>query len=139
MTELVDRVEEFLAGKRPGDVDIAEVQDIKRMIRESEAVAGPAHAGTASEGAARFLDLPFYQTGKVRKDPIGPADVAIVRALLEERPARPDLRRRRPLRPARHPPDVQGGDRPRAGGGRRGRACRAPRCGSTAAPGRSGR
>ena len=39
--------------------------------------------------AARFLDLPFYQTGKVRKDPIGPADVAIVRALLEE--LKPDL------------------------------------------------
>ena len=33
---------------------------------------------------ARFLNLPFYQTGKVRKDPIGPADVAIVRELLEE-------------------------------------------------------
>ena len=33
---------------------------------------------------ARFLNLPFYQTGKVKKDPIGPADVAIVRALLEE-------------------------------------------------------
>jgi glucosamine-6-phosphate deaminase len=38
---------------------------------------------------ARFLNMPFYQTGKVRKDPIGPADVAIVRALLEE--VRPDI------------------------------------------------
>jgi glucosamine-6-phosphate deaminase len=38
---------------------------------------------------ARFLNLPFYQTGKVRKDPIGAADVAIVRALLEE--VRPQL------------------------------------------------
>ena len=38
---------------------------------------------------ARFLNLPFYQTGKVKKDPIGPADVAIVRDLLEE--IRPDL------------------------------------------------
>jgi glucosamine-6-phosphate deaminase len=38
---------------------------------------------------ARFLDLPFYQTGKVAKDPIGPADVAIVRRLLEE--LEPDL------------------------------------------------
>jgi glucosamine-6-phosphate deaminase len=37
-----------------------------------------------SSANARFLNLPFYQTGKVRKDPIGPADVAIVRALLEE-------------------------------------------------------
>jgi glucosamine-6-phosphate deaminase len=33
---------------------------------------------------ARFLNLPFYQTGKVKKDPIGPADVKIVRDLLEE-------------------------------------------------------
>jgi len=33
---------------------------------------------------ARFLNMPFYQTGKVRKDPIGPADVKIVRELLEE-------------------------------------------------------
>ena len=85
---LGDRVEAFLAGKRPGDVDIPEVQDIKRMIRESEAVAGLRTLGL-EEGAARFLNLPFYQTGKVKKDPIGPADVAIVRSLLEE--VRPDL------------------------------------------------
>jgi glucosamine-6-phosphate deaminase len=39
--------------------------------------------GLARENA-RFLNLPFYQTGKVKKDPIGPADVAIVRDLLNE-------------------------------------------------------
>jgi glucosamine-6-phosphate deaminase len=37
-----------------------------------------------SRNAARFLNLPFYQTGKVKKDPIGPADVAIVKELLDE-------------------------------------------------------
>ena len=73
---------------RPGDVDIEEVRDIKRMIRESEAVAGLRTLGL-EEGAARFLDLPFYQTGKVRKDPIGPADVAMVGELLDS--VRPDL------------------------------------------------
>jgi glucosamine-6-phosphate deaminase len=88
VTQLVNRVENFLDAKRAGDVDIEEVRDVKRMIRESEAVAGLRTLGL-EEGAARFLDLPFYQTGKVRKDPIGPADVAIVRALLEE--VRPDL------------------------------------------------
>ena len=81
--DLGARLDEFLARKQPGEVDIAEVQDIKRMIRESEAVAGVRTLGL-EERAARFLDLPFYQTGKVRKDPVGPADVAIVRALLEE-------------------------------------------------------
>ena len=88
VSRLLGRVEEFLAAKRPGDVDIGEVRDVKRMIRESEAVAGLRTLGL-EEGAARFLDLPFYQTGEVRKDPIGPADVAIVRELLES--VRPDL------------------------------------------------
>lgn len=83
VTALTERVETFLDGKRPGDVDSAEVQDVKRVIRESEAVAGLRTLGL-DRGAARFLDLPFYQTGKVRKDPIGPQDVAIVRALLDE-------------------------------------------------------
>jgi glucosamine-6-phosphate deaminase len=82
------RVEAFLEEKRPGDVDLDEVQDVKRMIRESEAVAGLRTLGL-NERAARFLNLPFYQTGKVRKDPVGPADVAIVRGLLEE--IEPDL------------------------------------------------
>jgi glucosamine-6-phosphate deaminase len=80
---LADRVYEFLDGKQPGDVDIAEVQDIKRIIRESEAVAGIEVMGL-THANARFLNLPFYQTGKVKKDPIGPADVKIVRDLLEE-------------------------------------------------------
>ncbi len=83
VNQLGARLDEFLARKRPGDVDIAEVRDIKRLIRESEAVAGVRTLGL-DERAARFLDLPFYQTGKVRKDPVGPADVAIVRSMLEE-------------------------------------------------------
>ncbi|HVE78279.1 MAG TPA: glucosamine-6-phosphate deaminase [Gemmatimonadaceae bacterium] len=80
---LVDRVHRALATKQPGEVDIPEVLDIKRLIRESEAVSGLETVGLPAS-AARFLNLPFYQTGKVRKDPIGPPDVAIVRGLLEE-------------------------------------------------------
>jgi glucosamine-6-phosphate deaminase len=78
----------FLDGKHPGDVDSVEVQDIKRIIRESEAISGIETIGLTSD-AARFLNLPFYQTGKVRKDPIGPADIAIVRRVIEEQ--RPDI------------------------------------------------
>ena len=87
-SELERRIAEFLARKRPGDVDIPEVQDAKRLIRESEAVAGIRTLGLEDK-AARFLDLPFYQTGKVKKDPIGPGDITIVRNLLEE--TRPEL------------------------------------------------
>ncbi len=88
VSALATRVYDFLAAKRPGDVDIPEVQDIKRIIREAEAVSGIETLGLTAS-AARFLNLPFYQTGKVRKDPIGSADVAIVRELLEE--VRPEL------------------------------------------------
>ena len=79
--ELARVVREFLASKQPGDVDIAEIQDLKRIIRESEAVSGIETVGLAATNA-RFLNLPFYQTGQVKKDPIGPADIAIVRDLL---------------------------------------------------------
>ena len=82
------RVRAALANKQPGDVDIPEVLDLKRVVREAEAVSGLETVGLTSS-ASRFLDLPFYRTGMVRKDPIGPADVAIVRALLEE--IRPDI------------------------------------------------
>jgi glucosamine-6-phosphate deaminase len=86
--DLGRRVNDFLARKLPGDVDTDEVQDAKRIIRESEAVAGIRTLGL-DERAARFLNLPFYQTGKVKKDPIGSADIAIVRELLEE--VKPEL------------------------------------------------
>jgi len=73
----------FLTGKRPGDVDTPEVLDLKRVIRESEAVSAIETLGLEARNA-RFLDLPFYRTGMVRKDPIGAEDVEIVEGLLRE-------------------------------------------------------
>jgi glucosamine-6-phosphate deaminase len=59
---------------------------LKRRIREVEALSAIATLRLRPE-QARFLNLPFYQTGKVRKDPIGERDVAIILELLEaERP-----------------------------------------------------
>src|SRR5213593_4054095 len=82
-----ETVEASFERKAPGDVDLALVQETKRMIRESEAIAALEAVGLP-RSAARFLNLPFYRTGEVRKRPIGPEDVAIVRALLDE--VRPD-------------------------------------------------
>ncbi|HEY4320767.1 MAG TPA: glucosamine-6-phosphate deaminase [Gemmatimonadales bacterium] len=78
----------FLDRKAPGDIDSADVQAVKRIIRESEAVSGVETLGLHREDT-RFLDLPFYRTGTVKKAPVGPADVAIIRALLEHE--QPDL------------------------------------------------
>jgi glucosamine-6-phosphate deaminase len=79
----IGAIRQFLSGKRPGDVDSTEIQDVKRIIRESEAVSGLETLGLDASHA-RFLNLPFYQTGQVHKEEIGPADIAIVRGLLEE-------------------------------------------------------
>jgi glucosamine-6-phosphate deaminase len=80
---VVDKVEKFFARKVAGQLDIPEVLSIKRAIRESEAVSGIETFGMLAN-QARFLNLPFYQTGKPRKDPIGPEDVRITHELLEQ-------------------------------------------------------
>ncbi|HEY2162830.1 MAG TPA: glucosamine-6-phosphate deaminase [Gemmatimonadaceae bacterium] len=85
---LVGEVRTSLERKSPGDIDTTDVQALKRIIRETEAVSGLETVGLP-RSAARFLNLPFYQTGKVHKEPIGPADVEIVRALLDD--MRPDM------------------------------------------------
>ena len=74
--------------KAPGDIDIPVVQNLKKFIRESEAIAALAAVGIPPT-AARFLDLPFYQTGEVRKRPLSDSDIAIVLKLFQE--TKPDL------------------------------------------------
>ncbi|HEY0673618.1 MAG TPA: glucosamine-6-phosphate deaminase [Longimicrobiales bacterium] len=83
LIDLLDEVELFLDDKAPAQIDNDAVQRIKQIIRESEAVAGIETFGM-SRDQARFLNLPFYQTGKVKKDPIGPRDIEITLKLLEE-------------------------------------------------------
>ncbi len=70
-----------LENKKPGEVDKKEVQMIKGLIRRAEAKAGCRYVGIPDEHA-HFLNLPFYETGLVKKKPIGPEDVKITKDLL---------------------------------------------------------
>ena len=88
LLDYIANIETSLAKKRPGDVDSDAVLLLKRRIREVEAVSAIETLRFRPE-QTRFLNLPFYQTGKVRKDPIGERDVEIVLELLEER--RPEI------------------------------------------------
>ncbi len=69
--------------KKPGQIDAPEIQGIKGLIRRGEAKAGCRYVGIP-ESNVHFLDLPFYETGTVKKNPIGPEDVAITVELLRE-------------------------------------------------------
>jgi glucosamine-6-phosphate deaminase len=82
----IEEIEAILQQKAPGEVDRDAVLMLKRRIREVEAISAIETIGLDRK-QARFLNLPFYQTGKVKKDPIGPRDVEITLELLEsERP-----------------------------------------------------
>lgn len=80
--QLYQRVSEFLRTKAPGQVDSAEVQQIKGLIRRGEAKSALRLAGLDPDERAHFLDLPFYETGRVRKKPLGEEDIQITVDLL---------------------------------------------------------
>jgi len=88
VTHQIFELMDFLKKKKLGQIDSPGIQAVKRIIRESEAVAAIEALGLGREHA-HFLDLPFYQTGRVKKDPIGEEDVRIVLHLL--RTLKPDI------------------------------------------------
>jgi glucosamine-6-phosphate deaminase len=82
---LEDQIERFIANKKPGEVDSPELQKIKGLIRRTEARAGARFSGVKEEHI-HFLDMPFYETGRVRKSPIGEADIKIIMDLEKTKP-----------------------------------------------------
>ena len=78
---LESHVDEFLRRKQSGQVDSDEVQRIKGLIRRTEARAGARCCGVPGE-RLHFLNLPFYQTGRVKKRPLGDADFEVTMELL---------------------------------------------------------
>ncbi|MDF1864767.1 MAG: glucosamine-6-phosphate deaminase [Saprospiraceae bacterium] len=78
-TSIKDRIK----NKKAGEVDSPEVQKIKGLIRRGEAKAGCRYVGI-DDSQAHFLDMPFYETGKVKKKPLGEDDIQIIIDLLEE-------------------------------------------------------
>jgi glucosamine-6-phosphate deaminase len=79
---VAEKIRAFLRDKEPGAVDIPELQTVKGLIRRTEARAAALLSGVRPE-RIHFLDLPFYETGRVRKKPIGPDDIAVTSRLLE--------------------------------------------------------
>ncbi len=77
-----EHIQKFVAAKSAGMVDSTELQRIKGIIRRTEARAAARYSGVRPENI-HFLDMPFYETGRVRKKPISQADIAIITGLLE--------------------------------------------------------
>ena len=73
--------QEFLLNKQPGQVDTPAIQHIKGLIRRGEAKSACRYCGIP-DAQAHFMDMPFYETGTVRKSPLGEEDIKITRDLI---------------------------------------------------------
>lgn len=82
-TDLYESVKSELENKEPGAIDSQEIREIKGLIRRGEAKATCRFVGLP-EGRAHFLDMPFYETGLVKKKPIGEEDIRLIVDLLNE-------------------------------------------------------
>lgn len=77
------KIERDLASKHPGEADPMEVREIKSAIRRGEAKSACRYLGIPEE-RVHFLNLPFYDTGGVKKAPLTQKDVDIIKNLLQE-------------------------------------------------------
>ncbi|RKE00029.1 glucosamine-6-phosphate deaminase [Marinifilum flexuosum] len=84
LPSVIEDIRKFLLeNKSPGEMDTVEVRRMKSLIRRGEAKAACRFVGLRSKNL-HFLDMPFYETGKVKKNPLKKEDVQIVVNLLRK-------------------------------------------------------
>ena len=81
--EILSEARQFLSGKKPGELDTAEIRSIKGLIRRCEAKATCRYVGIAEQNY-HFMNLPFYETGAIDKKPMGKEDIQITMELLRK-------------------------------------------------------
>ena len=83
VNEKYNRVVEELKLKHPGEADPLDVREIKGSIRRGEAKSACRYLGIPEE-RVHFLEMPFYETGGVKKKPLGREDIEIIKNLLQD-------------------------------------------------------
>ena len=77
-----EEIIEFLQNKLDHTIDSLEVRKLKGLIRRSESLAATRYLGITDD-YVHFLDLPFYETGTVKKKNLAAKDIAIMCELIE--------------------------------------------------------
>ncbi|PKP22615.1 MAG: glucosamine-6-phosphate deaminase, partial [Bacteroidetes bacterium HGW-Bacteroidetes-22] len=73
----------LIRNREPGHADADTILKLKAAIRRGEATAACRYVGIPAN-RVHFLDLPFYETGKVVKKPLSKADVDLVAEIIRE-------------------------------------------------------
>jgi glucosamine-6-phosphate deaminase len=79
---ILQQVRSYLSMKRDDQVDTAQIRAIKGLIRRCEARATCRYIGIKEENI-NFLNLPFYETGTIEKNPMSEADIKLTVDLLQ--------------------------------------------------------
>lgn len=74
---------QFLKNKKNSEVDIPEVRYIKGLIRKGEAESTCYFVGLP-DSQIHFMELPFYETGTIKKKPSGEEDIQITMDLIDK-------------------------------------------------------
>ncbi|MFN8674558.1 MAG: glucosamine-6-phosphate deaminase [Candidatus Sericytochromatia bacterium] len=81
--DFIEKLKNEIKTKKPTDLDSLELQKIKALIRKNEAKAACRYVGI-DEKNAHFLEMPFYETGTVKKKPLSEEDIKIIVDFLNE-------------------------------------------------------
>lgn len=77
------RVIDFLNRKKHQGIDSEEVKKLKGLIRRSESLAATRYLGLDDKNV-HFLDLPFYETGAIKKNKLSENDLDIMCSLIDQ-------------------------------------------------------
>ena len=79
-----DEVKEIIASKKPGQPEPRALLNLKGAIRRAEAKSAVRSFGLNDKTNCHFLNLPFYETGGIKKGERTQKDIDIIIELLEQ-------------------------------------------------------
>lgn len=80
--KVFSEIQEDLKSKSDNSFDSPLVRKLKGNIRRAESIAATRYMGIP-DSQVHFLDLPFYETGTIKKNPLGQDDVDIMNAIIK--------------------------------------------------------
>jgi glucosamine-6-phosphate deaminase len=83
LTSLYEEMRAFFPQKQPNQIDTREIRNVKGFIRKTEAISGARYAGL-NDDHIHFMALPFYETGKTKKNTVGEEDIQLTIDLLQK-------------------------------------------------------
>ncbi|TAF45140.1 MAG: glucosamine-6-phosphate deaminase [Sphingobacteriales bacterium] len=83
LTDIYSNMRGFMVDKQPNQIDTPQIRNVKGFIRKTEAISGARFAGLP-DTQIHFMELPFYETGKTKKNTVSDVDIQLTINLLQQ-------------------------------------------------------